>query len=53
VIGGLYLLGAQSRGILRLLWSAITRRSVLRLRIVGAQALGFVEGTVRGLARRW
>ena len=53
VIGGLYLLGAQARGILRLLWSAISRRSVLRLRIVGAQALGFVEGTVRGLARRW
>jgi hypothetical protein len=53
VLGGLYLLGARMRGILRRVEAGIEQRSALRLRIAWAELLGWAEGTLRGLTTRW
>jgi hypothetical protein len=53
VSAGLYLFAARARGILRRVKAGIQGRSWLQLRIAAAEAAGYLEGSWRGLRRRW
>ena len=51
--GGLWLWGLGCGDALRMLASAVRRRSPLRLRVARAKGRGLAVGTAKGLARRW
>lgn len=53
VLGGVWLWWAGVNDVIRMLASALRRRSRLRLRVALAKFRGLATGTVKGLARSW
>lgn len=53
VLGAVWLWSIAVVDVLDMAASAVTMRSTLRASIAAAKALGLVEGTIRGLRRRW